>query len=294
MEKGEFRIVDVFSTGKYTGNQLAVVMAPEGMTDSRMQAVALEMNYSETTFITGGSAEDGFDVRIYTPTTEVPFAGHPVLGTAFVLATEFCIGEPEALNLRLKCGTIHVTIEYKNKNPQLLTMRQNTPVFGPVHNKDLFANLLGLEEEDLDEKHLPQAVSTGLPFFIVPVKCIDSINKIKLNGSVYEALISGSETKAVLVFCMGARDSRHDLHVRMFAPFYGIQEDPATGSGCGCLAAYLLNNQVLEGESISVLAEQGHMLGRPSLLRLGAWWDGEDIAVTVGGEAVLTAKGMLL
>ena len=294
MEKGEFRIVDVFSTGKYTGNQLAVIIAPEGMTDSRMQAVALEMNYSETTFIFGGSAEDGFDVRIFTPTTEVPFAGHPVLGTAYIAATELCVGEPEVLKLRLMCGMIHVTIEYKNKKPDVLTMRQNDAVFGPVHDKHLFADLLGLDEKDLDDRHQPQEVSTGLPFFIVPVKHIDSINKIRLNGSVYEALVSSSETKAVLVFCLGARDPRNDLHVRMFAPFYGIQEDPATGSGCGCLAAYLLKNQVIEGETISVLAEQGHMLGRPSLLRLNAWWDGEDIAVTVGGEAVLTAKGMLL
>ncbi len=295
MQNNEFMILDVFSTLKYTGNQLAVVMAGEGMADSQMQAIAQEMNYSETTFITGGSLEHGFDVRIFTPTSEVPFAGHPVLGTSYVAATELSEGTPETVSLNLKSGRIDVTIEYSENLPGLLRMRQMPPEFGQVFSKSVVAGVLGLADFEIDGRFPVEEVSTGLPFMIIPVAGLDPMRRISLKTLEYYELINDITPKALLCFCVGAVTPENHVHVRMFAPHYGITEDPASGSGGGCLAAYMLKHEVLGEGPVQVRAEQGIEMGRPSVLEL--WAEMEEngiITVRVGGRIVPTARGVLL
>ncbi|MCK4911546.1 MAG: PhzF family phenazine biosynthesis protein [Thermodesulfovibrionales bacterium] len=295
MHNGEFMILDVFSSGKFTGNPLAVVMAGEGMTDSLMQSIALEMNYSETTFITGGSLEDGFDVRIFTPASEIPFAGHPVLGTSYVCATELSEGNPEAVSLNLEAISIDVTIEYIDNIPSSLTMRQSPPEFGQEFSKSRVAEVLGLDDFEIEDIFPVQEVSTGLPFVIVPVTGLDAMGKITLETSEYYRFISDISPKALLPFCLEAESLENHVHVRMFAPYYGISEDPATGSGGGCLAAYLLKHAVLGEGPIRARAEQGVEMGRPSVLELSANWEENGIiTVRVGGQVVPTARGILL
>ena len=295
MQNGEFMILDVFSSGKYTGNQLAVVMAGEDMTDLQMQAIAQEMNYSETTFITGGSLEHGFNVRIFTPTSEVPFAGHPVLGTSYVAATELSEGTPEAVSLNLEAGKFDVTIEYSNNLPDLLTMRQKPPEFGQVFSKSLVARVLGLDDFEIDGRYPVEEVSTGLPFMVIPVAGLDPMRRISLKTLEYYELINDITPKALLCFCVGAVSSENHVHVRMFAPHYGITEDPATGSGGGALAAYILKHGVLGEGPVQVRAEQGVEIARPSILELWAEMEGNGIiTVRVGGKAVPTARGILL
>ncbi len=295
MQNGEFMILDVFSSGKYTGNQLAVVMAGEAMTDLQMQAIAQEMNYSETTFITGGSLKRGFDVRIFTPTFEIPFAGHPVLGTAYVAATELSEGAPKTVSLKLEQVKIVVTIEYSNNLPDLLTMHQRPPKFGQVFNKSVVASVLGLADLDILGQYPVEEVSTGLPFMIIPVAGLDPMRGISLNLHEYKELINDITPKALLCFCVGAVMPENHVHVRMFAPHLGIAEDPATGSGGGCLAAYMLKHRVLGQGPVQARAEQGFEMGRPSVLELSAEMQEKGIiAVRVGGKVVPTARGILL
>ncbi|HEB02436.1 MAG TPA: PhzF family phenazine biosynthesis protein [Nitrospirae bacterium] len=300
MRNKEYIIVDVFSSGKYTGNQLAVVMAGDSLGSDEMQNIAREMNFSETAFITSipGKSGDlpamGYDVRIFTPMAEIPFAGHPVLGSAYVIATELEDGLVGEVSLNLAHAIINVTIGYNNEIPSLLTMCQSAPVFGRIFKKTELAGVLGLPESAI-MAHLPvQEVSTGLPFIIVPIDSLEEIERISLDSGAYYALINDIRPKALLAFSLGALNPENHLHVRMFAPYFGIPEDPATGSGCGCLAAYLLEHQVLGEGPLQVRAEQGVEIGRPSLLRLRAEHENGEITVRVGGAVIPTARGVLL
>jgi trans-2,3-dihydro-3-hydroxyanthranilate isomerase len=294
MREKEFRIVDVFTIGKYSGNQLAVVMAGDNMDSIKMQSIAQEMNYSETTFITGGDLENGFDVRIFTPAIEIPFAGHPVLGTAYVACTELCEGEPKTIKLILKAGQIDVTIEYNGNNPSLLTMRQQEPEFGEIFESSIFPGILGLHETDVPEDFPVQHVSTGLSFAIVPIRSLEAMGRISLQLDKYSQFAASTEAKGLLCFCTETVNRENQLHVRMFAPGYGIMEDSATGSGNGCLAAYLLKYSVFGKGEVKARSEQGIEMGRSSLLYLSAFREGSRIIVHVGGAVVPTAKGILI
>ncbi len=298
MRNKEYIVVDVFSTGKYTGNQLAVVMAGDSLGSDQMQNIAREMNFSETAFITAipgksGPPAKGYDLRIFTPMAEIPFAGHPVLGTAYVIATELEDGSRDVVSLNLAYDIINVTIEYQSGTPYLLTMRQSAPEFGCKYKKPLLAGALGLPEPAIMAQYPAQEVSTGLPFIIVPVDGLGSMGRISLNADAYYALVRDIRPKALLAFCVGAEEPENHVHVRMFAPYFGIPEDPATGSGCGCLAAYILEHQVLGEGPVQVRAEQGVEMGRPSLLRLSAEHVNGEITVGVGGAVVPTARGVL-
>ncbi len=268
-------------------------MAGDSLDSGQMQNIAREMNFSETTFITGGSVLNGYDVRIFTPTVEVPFAGHPVLGTAYVIASELEEGTPERISLNLSGLIVDVTIEYERKLPILLTMRQSRPEFGQIFDKVQVSNVLRLPGSAI-VAHLPvQEVNTGLPFIIVPVDSLESMESIILDSDAYYNLISNIRPKALLAFSLETVNPENQLHIRMFAPFYGIAEDPATGSGGGCLAAYLLEQKVFE-KQVDVRAEQGVEIGRSSLLRLWAEHENAEIAVRVGGEVIPVSRGILL
>lgn len=293
--KKTFYIVDVFAENKYEGNQLAVIRDAADIPDKAMQQIAKEMNYSETTFILSDEERDrGYDVRIFTPAEEVPFAGHPTLGTAFIIQQEI-IGKPlESLVLNLKVGRIPVKFHYKDGDVDILWMTQKPPVFGQTLEKDAVAESLGLEKSVVDERFPVEEVSTGISFIIVPLKSLEAVKKARVNLDRFYALVENLESKCILIFCPQAYAKENDLNVRMFADFFGVREDPATGSANGCLAGYLVKHRYFGKEKIDIRVEQGYEIGRPSLLLLKAEQGAEDIDVQVGGRVIPVARGTLL
>jgi trans-2,3-dihydro-3-hydroxyanthranilate isomerase len=285
-------ILDVFAEQRYAGNQLAVFRHVDGISDGEMQQIAREMNFSETTFILAEEPEaGGYPVRIFTPGEEVPFAGHPTIGTAFIIQREI-IGNPvESLTLNLKVGQIPVAFEYANGAIDKLWMKQKPPKFGKKHDAAEVAPVVGLMPADLDARFPVQEVSTGLPALIVPLKNLKALQRAQTVREKYFELVKTMEARAVLVFCPEARSSDNQLSVRVFVDFFGIPEDPATGSANGCLAGYLARYRYFGDESVRVRVEQGYDMGRPSLLFLEAGVQGQTIEVHVGGRAVLIAKG---
>jgi trans-2,3-dihydro-3-hydroxyanthranilate isomerase len=288
-----FHIVDVFAQGKYAGNQLAVITDASDLSGEEMQAIAAEMDYSETTFVTGGPTDAGWPVRIFTPAEEVPFAGHPTLGTASVIRQELADGTPEEVTLDLKVGEVPVDVRPEN-GEEFLWMRQQPPELGETLDHADLAAVLGLDASHLDDEYPVQVVSTGLPTIVVPLADREAIESINLDRRAYDDLVAGRDAKLVHVVCPEPRNEANDLAVRMFAPYYDVPEDPATGSANGCLAAYLSAQEYLGSPSVDARVEQGYEMGRPSLLLLSAEPEGDDIAVEVGGRVIPVARGDLL
>jgi len=282
-----FYIVDVFAEKKLTGNQLAVVRNASSLSHNEMQQIAREMNFSETTFILEDKPRNGgYDVKIFTPQEEIPFAGHPSLGTAYIIKQEIINKDVDSLVLNLKVGQIPITFD--NVNTWVL---QIEPKFGEIIQHEQISEVLGLELEEIDTRFRVQEVSTGLPFIIVPLKTLKSIRRVNIQREQYYALIKDIDVKAILTFCPETYDSKNELNVRVFAHYYGIPEDPATGSANGCLAGYLVKNRYFHSNEINVQVEQGHEMGRPSLLILKAKEENEKIEIFVGGIVLMVAKG---
>jgi len=295
MAKYQFYIVDVFAEEKYAGNQLAVVRDAAALSDSQMQRITKEMNYSETTFILGEQPRDGgYDVRIFTPGAEVPFAGHPTLGTAFVIQHEIMKEPAETVILNLKVGQIPVTSGSGGKDKDILWMKQMDPTFGLTIEPGSISRVLGLDESEIDDRFVVQEVSTGLPFIIVPLKGLDAVKRAKVNKEECFKLIEDTQAKMILIFCPETYNQENDLNVRVFCDYYDIPEDPATGSGNGCLAGYLAKHRYFGHDKIDIRVEQGYEISRPSLLYLRAENKQGKIDVSVGGKVVMVAKGKLL
>ncbi len=297
-----FYIVDVFAAQRYQGNQLAVFDARRIPTDSlpteQMQAMAREINFQETTFVLGGSLETGFDVRIFTPEYEIPFAGHPTLGTAWVLAHRVINTGEAPLTLNLGVGSI--PIRWEGDTPWL---RAAQPKFGPVFDGTDLAQLLHLSPDDIDTSLPIERVSTGLLYVIVPVKSLETMRQIRLNVGELEAwLLRHQQHKinsadrlhtSLYVFCRETYQADNQLNARMFCFEQGkVAEDPATGSAGSCLLAYLLKNRVFGTSSVQLQVEQGYEVGRPSLLELDGTLTNEGTySLNIGGQVQYVARG---
>ena len=289
--RNTFYILDVFAERKYAGNQLAVVRGGSALSSDAMQQIAREINFSETTFILADTPRDGgFDVRIFTPREEVPFAGHPTLGTAHVIRTQLLGGAAEQVVLNLKVGQIPVTFGQDG----YAWMQQIQPAFGQQHAAATLAAVLGLGVDDIDARFPVQEVSTGLPFFIIPLKQLAALQRAKVQQERYFDLIRDTVAKGLLIFCPEAHAAPNDLSVRVFVDYYGVPEDPATGSANGCLAGYLVKHHYFGRDQIDIRCEQGYEIGRPSLLLLRAAQHDAGIDIQVGGQSILVAQGELL
>ena len=301
MEKLIFYIVDVFAVERYTGNQLAVFTNGAAeclggqvltLSGDQMQQIAKEVNYSETTFITSTQPQaGGYDVRIFTPQKELSFAGHPTLGTAYIIQREIIKQPVETVKLNLPVGQIPVTWHNSRDTGKVLWMRQNSPTFQQKFDTASLAAVLNLDLYDIDSRFPIQEVSTGTPFIIVPLTNQEALKRINLNKDKYFELVDKTESKAILVFCPETYAAENDLSVRVFAEYLGIPEDPATGSANGCLAGYLVEYSYFGGKAVDIRVEQGYEIGRPSLLLLRAQQNQDTIDVSVGGKVVLIAKG---
>jgi len=290
-----FYIVDVFAEEKYAGNQLAVIRNAGVLSFSEMQRIAKEMNYSETTFILSKrEVNGGYDVRIFTPENELPFAGHPTLGTAYVIQQEIVRKPIEKITLNLKVGQIPVTFSYKGKDTDILWMRQVQPIFGDVIEPRDIVQVVNLKAEDLDNRFPIEEVSTGVFVFVIPLKTLDVLKRARIDKDTYFSLIQKTEAKALLLFCPETYNQENDLNVRFFGDYYGVPEDPATGSANGCLAAYLVKHRYFGKKQIDISVEQGYEIGRPSLLYLRAEEKDGGIEVNVGGKVIMVAQGELV
>ena len=286
-----FYIVDVFAEEKYSGNQLAVVISRDKLNGEEMQRIAKEMNFSETTFIT---SVENYDVRIFTPEVELPFAGHPTIGTAYIFQQEFMKEKAKTMSLNLKIGNIAILFKYKGEVLSETWMEHKEPTFGGFFAPEMLADVLSIDENDIDNRFKIQEVSTGIPALIVPLKSLDAIKKVRINHEKLAKLIQNIQAKTILVFCPETYNKKNDLNVRYFADYYGVPEDPATGSANGCLAAYLVKYAYFGKNRIDIRVEQGYEIGRKSLLLLKAEEKAGKFYITVGGKVILIAKGTLV
>ncbi len=277
-----FYLVDVFAERRYAGNQLAVVESRGRLSDDEMAAVAAEFDFSETTFVESRDPS-GHEVRIFTPEGEIPFAGHPTLGTAHVVRT--LTGDTGPTTLDLGVGPVPVT----PREDGTLWMTQREPTFGEWLDRGALADVLSLPDDAVAGD--PRVVSTGLPTVVVPLAGRAALEAIDVDRDAYDAVLDGRKAKNVLAFCAEPREEGKDLAARVFAPFYGVPEDPATGSSSGCLAAYLARER--ESGSVAARVEQGHEMGRPSLLGIEAEDAGDSVTVQVGGRVVAVGSGRL-
>jgi trans-2,3-dihydro-3-hydroxyanthranilate isomerase len=227
-------------------------------------------------------------VRIFTPAREVPFAGHPTLGTAFVIWDRFLGRAAEEVALDLKVGRVPVRIEEAGER---LMMTQVPPVFGGTVEPAAVARVLGIAVTEVDQRYPVQEVSTGLDFLIVPMKRLAAVQAVKVNLAEYYRLLAPLQAKAILVFCPETVDPRCRLHVRVFCDYYDVPEDPATGSANGCLCAWLVRHRYFGVTDVAISTEQGVEMQRPSLLHLQGSAAGERITVRVGGRVVVAGRG---
>ena len=282
-------IVDVFAEAKLEGNQLAVVVDKEKWSTEQMQKFAKEMNFSETTFITGSDpVKRVFKVRIFTPVGELPFAGHPTLGTAYVAAKELLKNDVPDLTLDMKAGLIPVTFQKGSDGKPLLWMRQLNPEFGSTHRAEDIAPMFGLKASDIDTRFPIQEVSTGVWFYMIPLKTREALKKIKLNAKAFKSYSTNNKAKWPLLFCPEPEAKGNHLKARMVTDW---TEDPATGSANGCLAGYLVKHRYFGSPKIDIRVEQGAEIGRPSILYLRAEEAKNSIDVRVGGKVAMVARG---
>jgi len=283
----DFHIVDVFAERRYEGNPLAVVVDGAPRSGEEMLAITREFDFSETTFVMG-SRDGAYETRIFTPAAEIPFAGHPTLGTAAVLRA---LHGGDRIALELGVGRVEVDFE-AGGDGDIAWMHPAAPELGAVRRGALAADLLGLEASDLSVDYPVQEVSVGIRFLMVPVVGLAALRRVRLDLAVRDRLIDeGVELTGVYVFCREAYTTGRHVACRMLFDANGVREDPATGSACVCLGGYALEHGYLGGDSIEAEIEQGHEMGRPSLLRLRATEQGEERRISVGGGSIAVAEG---
>jgi len=287
--KFAFVQLDVFTARPLEGNQLAVFTDARGLSDTEMQQLARETNLCETTFILPRDAAteqaEGHWVRIFTVNEELPFAGHPTLGTAWYLRQQTNADE---IVLDLKVGKIPVRFEQRD-GQMFGEMRQAEPQFGATHHHDVVASVLGVPVSQLDQNLPIQTVSTGMPFTIVPFQSLDALQKLSIGWNQMAPYLSTIGNPAFFYFvCRETVNRDATLHARMI--FYN-GEDPATGSAAGCCTAWAVKHGVLAPETQGLI-EQGMETRRPSLLHIRASKSGETITnVRVGGNVVQVING---
>ena len=290
---------DVFTSEPLAGNQLAVYLDGHGIAPDRMQAIAREMHFSETTFVTAAEPP-AIDVRmrIFTPGVELPMAGHPVIGTTFALADAGRIapGTPRFV-FGLGVGPTPVDLEWGGGRLRFAWMTQKNPAFGPfVDDRAGAAAALGLTEDDLAAELPVQEVSCGVPYMLIPLRDRATVDRAVSDAGAMRRFAERTPLDhAVYLFAVPA-EAGAEVYSRMFAPQLGILEDAATGSACGPLGSYLVQHGVVRGDAASrIVSLQGVAMQRPSRIHIAI--DGEPGAITrvrVGGEAVLIARGELL
>ena len=291
--------LDVFTDRALEGNQLAVFPEPQGLTTGRMQTITREMNFSECTFIFPSEAP-GTDVRmrIFTPYVEMPMAGHPTIGSTFALvhtgvipygARRFVFG--------LNVGPTPVDLEWKDSVLAFAWMTQLRPTFGPpVEARAAVAAAIGVTESDLVADLPVQEITCGTPYVLVALRDRAAVDRAFGDLAAFKRLPPGLAQMAMFLFAVDKNSSGTSVYSRMFAPDFGVMEDPATGSASGPLGCYLVQHGLVSGQAAKeIVSHQGVAMGRPSRIHIAI--DGRPNAITdvkVGGEAVLVGRGEIV
>jgi len=292
--------LDVFTSQRFGGNQLAVFLDGRGLATQDMQAIANEMNFSESTFVLPPDAP-GTDmrVRIFTPAEELPMAGHPTIGTAFALARSGAVSPPtRRVVFGLGVGPTPVDLTWKD-DLVFAWMTQPAPTFGePLADGALAATTLRLIPAAVTATGLPvQPVSCGVPYLIVPLATRADVDAATLDPGAYDQLgrTSGLGSIAIYLYSAITVEPFATVHARMFAPSIGITEDPATGSAAGALGSYLVHHGVVDvGPMTEITIEQGYEIERPSRILVQVESDDDAIqTVKVGGQCVMVVEGTL-
>jgi trans-2,3-dihydro-3-hydroxyanthranilate isomerase len=296
-----YHILDVFTARRFAGNPLAVVLDADHLDGKRMQMIAREFNLSETVFVlTPRDPINAARLRIFTPTAELPFAGHPTVGTAVLLA------QLRAGDL-LRTDDVHLVLE-ELVGPVACAVRQHE---GPARARFVLPRLpapagkapaaaeiataLGLDKEDVGfERFAPSVFSAGVPFVMVPLASLDAVARAKPQMPAFETVFAGAGAPKAFVFAPECADSGHDFHARMFAPGLGMTEDPATGSAVAAFAGALMAARLPPDGEHGFVVEQGYEMGRPSLITLGLTVErGQLQEATISGTAVTVAEGVI-
>lgn len=302
MRSYRFIQADVFTHRPFGGNPVAVFPEAEGLTDDEMQMIAREMNLSECAFVlTPGDPKADVKVRFFTPGVELPFAGHPTIGTHVVLAQEgrYELEAPlTRIHQEIGLGVLPVDLVVEEDKVERAIMTQGDFSLGDFFdNAKMLADALGLRTDDFNQDMPPRVASTGLPGLMVPLASRDAIERIQLNLPVFNRVCEQMNLTSVEPFTMETWDPSNTVHARNFAPpWTGVLEDPATGSVGGALGGYLVHHQGVPPEepTTRIVIEQGFEMGRPSLIEALVDVKGRSVQrVRVGGQVVRVLEGTL-
>ncbi len=300
----KFIQADVFTDTAFGGNPVAVIPDAAGITTEEMQKIAREMNLSETAFVCAPTDPKAqVMVRFFTPTQEIPFAGHPTLGTIYILAQKghFPLVEPlTRIQQQTEIGILPVDLYVKNGEIQKVVMVQPKPtILGRLEAEQDFLNLtagLSIHPSHILRDRFPvEVVSTGLAVMIVPLKSLTTVKEIQIKPALIEEICARYSAKGIMAFSLMTVRPTSDVHTRMFAPSLGIIEDPATGSASGALGAYLVQHRAVPVKPTThITSEQGYEVDRPSTIYIEVDSLGQEITeVRVGGEAIIVLEGTL-
>ena len=297
-----FSTLDVFTNTPMAGNPLAVVRECEGLDGQAMQAIAREFNLSETVFILPpNDPVNTARLRIFTPTRELPFAGHPTIGAAVLIglveARELISKQDILIALEEEIGLVSCTVgmDAKGSARARFTLPKRPDPAGVAGESLAIAAALGLEENDIGfDDHVPTIFSAGNPFCFVPVASRAALSRAQPDPAAWPQAFGHMQRGACYLYTRQCVDEGHDFHARMFAPGLGITEDPATGSAVAAFAGVLMQCENVPDGSHVVSIEQGYDMGRPSLIALGLdVLDGKLMEASIGGSAVLVQEGTL-
>jgi trans-2,3-dihydro-3-hydroxyanthranilate isomerase len=301
MKKIPYYIVDVFATQQYEGNQLAVFIDLENqISDSLMQQMATEINFAETTFIKKDKGNNRFVVRIFTPEHEVPFAGHPSIGTSYIIAKFLLPHVPSTLTLELAHSDIAITIAQPNNiDTSILAMRQAQPEFRETFAHATITQELGIPAEYLNTSLPIQEISTGLPYIIIPLAHLKAIESLRFDYATIQQFLfkrnkyrtnsTTGHSTSLFFFTTETYQPNHDFNTRMILLENGrVSEDAATGSANGCFLAYLLKYQQ---SPLDAIVEQGFQMNRNSYLYINGTAQDNQYEINVGGKTQLVAEG---
>lgn len=292
--KYPFVTLDVFTTRRFAGNPLAVVFDADGIDEASMQRVAREFSHPETVFVLKSSAGGTAWARIFTPALEMPFAGHPTVGTALALALR---NGGSNIVLEEKIGLLKCKVETQGKDRGRATFElPSLPVAaGPPAGNAAIAAAIGLAASDIGfDGHSPSKWSVGNTVNFVPLRNLDAVRRAHIAETAWDAAFDGPHRGLTFLFCRETEDAAHHFHARMFAPRFGVREDPATGSAVAAFAGFCATSLALNDGEHRFVIEQGFEMGRPSLIELTLTMkDGALTAACIGGPAIIVTEGMI-
>jgi trans-2,3-dihydro-3-hydroxyanthranilate isomerase len=294
----KFYVLDVFTDKKFEGNQLAVFPFAKGISDKDMQKIAREFNYSETVFIESTNDRNVRNVRIFTPTSEVDFAGHPNIGAAMLLARigEYSDEKQIEIIFKEKVGDVPLRIYFENSVPQNAELSTaKLPEKGDSPQIEEIVKAVSLDISDIVSNETPLSFSCGLPFLFVPINSLEKLKQASLNQEHWKKHISQTWSPQIYLFTKETELPTSDFHARMFAPALGISEDPATGSAAAALAGYISEYLEKKDGTFTYVIEQGFEIKRPSIIEMSFRQKNQKIeSVKIRGDAVIFSEGTII